>query len=91
MIRWAEPNELATLLSQCAKQILALVEAAALVSLWKYEQMKDILLFLMQPEGIDKLQENDSLLLALGLFSKAGEKDDTILLAKCFSCFRMIH
>lgn len=45
VICWAEPSELATLLSQCAKQTLALVEGAALLSPQKYEQMTDILLF----------------------------------------------
>lgn len=72
MILWAESNELATFLSQYAKQTLAVVEAAALLSPRKYEQMKDIVFFLMQlryvlEEGLDKLQENVSLLLALGL------------------------
>lgn len=69
MIGWAGSNQLATLLSQCAKQILALVEAAASLSPRKYERMKDVLLFLMQLEGLDQLQEIVSLSLTLGLIT----------------------
>lgn len=47
MICKAEPNEPMTL-SQCAKQTLALMEAAALLSPWNYERIKNIILFLLQ-------------------------------------------
>lgn len=64
MIRWAEPNELATLLSQCAKQTLALVGAAPSLSLQQDEWMKDIHYVLL--EGLDEL--------GVGLLEQSGEE-----------------